>query len=64
MKKLLVEDIESIISNNQKVLIQDRLSEEGRVFEGTVLQMGRKWYEREVKFIKTFMDGTLVLEIE
>lgn len=64
MKKVLVEDIESIISNNQKVLIQDRLSEEGRVFEGTVLQMGRKWHDREIKFIKTFMDGTLVLEIE
>ena len=63
MKKVTVNDITGLIGPNTIVLIHDRKSEEGTVFDGTLMELPGKWNNREVVWMRPCQGG-FILEIE
>lgn len=64
MKQITVADILGLIGPSTVILIHDRKSEEGTVFEGTLMEMGHMpWRDREVVWMRPCQGG-FILEIE
>lgn len=63
MAAITVADIAGLIGPNTRVLIHDRKSEDGTVFDGPLMELPGKWNSREVVWMRP-CSGGFILEIE
>lgn len=63
MAAITVADIAGLIGPNTRVLIHDRKSEDGTVFDGPLMELPGKWNSREVVWMRPCQGG-FILEIE
>ena len=61
---MTVREITDLLPNETTIILEDRLSDEGVVYEGKLLFMRTFWDDREVKFMIPFSNLTIKLEIE
>lgn len=63
MKTMTVLDITGLIGPNTRVLIHDRKSEDGTVFDGALMELPGTWNGREVVWMRPITGG-FILEVE
>lgn len=62
-KKVMLGDLLELINPYTTILIHDRKSEAGTVYEGPLIQMRTRWNDREVVWMRPYTNG-FILEIE
>ena len=63
MRKLKLGDVLELVGPNTVVVIQDRKSEEGTVYEGPLYKMRTFWNDRELVWMRPYTNG-FIFEIE
>ena len=63
MKTVTVKDITDRLGPYTRILIHDRFSEQGTVYQGDLINMRTFWDDRPVAWIKVY-DMEIVLEVE